>query len=412
MTPVRILFVVPYTPNLIRVRPFNFIRFLAQKGHEITVATLITGEADKADARALEAYCERVVSRPLPRWRSFWNCLLALPTERPLQSVYCWQPALAQDLEELIGGDGGGRPFDVAHVEHLRGARYGLHLMEASQGRLPVVWDSVDSISYLFRQAAVQSRSRSGRWMTRLELKRTEQYEAWLLRRFRQILVTSPMDKAAFHSLADDGGDRASITVLPNGVDLGYFRPGQNVEREDETIVVSGKMSYHANVTMVLYLVREILPLVWARRPGVKLLVVGKDPPRELLALAEHPGVHVTGTVPDIRPYLRQATISVSPIQYGAGIQNKVLEAMACKTAVVATSQAVSALAAEPGRDLLVADEAQEFAQAILTLLEDRERRRAVGVAGYQYVTAQHDWEKIADRLVERYQTAIGQADS
>lgn len=406
---MRILFVVPYTPNLIRVRPFNLIRFLAQKGHEITVATLTTGEDEEADTRALEAYCQRVVSRPLPRWRSFWNCLLALPARKPLQSAYCWQPALAQDIEELVGGD---RPFDVAHVEHLRGARYGLHLMQASQGRLPVVWDSVDSISYLFRQAAAQSRSRSGRWMTRLELKRTEQYEAWLLRQFRHVLVTSPMDKRAFHSLVGDGGGRASITVLPNGVDLHYFRPSPDVERENETIVVSGKMSYHANVTMVLFLAREILPLVWARRPGVKLVVVGKDPPGELLALQEHPGVHVTGTVPDIRPYLQRATLAVSPIQYGAGIQNKVLEAMACKTPLVATSQAVSALAAERGRDLLVADGTQDFAQAILTLLDDREQRRAVGAAGYQYVTTQHDWEKITGRLVERYQTAIDQASS
>lgn len=406
---MRILFVVPYTPNLIRVRPFNLIRFLAEKGHEVTVATLTTGEEEEADARALGAYCERVVSRPLPRWQSFLNCLLALPTKKPLQAAYCWQPALARDIEELIGADGRGRLFDVAHVEHLRGARYGLHLMQASHDRLPIVWDSVDSISYLFRQATVRSRSRSGRWMTRLELKRTERYEAWLLRQFRHILVTSPMDKRAFCSVVADSARRASITVLPNGVDLSYFRPAQNVERDDETIVVSGKMSYHANVTMVLFLVGEILPLVWARRPGVKLIVAGKDPPKELLELQEHPGVNVTGTVPDIRPYLRRATVAASPIQYGTGIQNKVLEAMACKTPVVATSQAVSALATEPGRDLLVADDAQNFARAILSLLEDKSRREAVGAAGYQYVTAQHDWERITDRLVERYQTAIDQ---
>ena len=406
---MRILFVVPYTPNLIRVRPYNLIRFLAERGHKVTVATLTTGEKEEADARALEAYCERVITQPLSRWRSLWNCLLAVPAQKPLQSAYCWQPALAQDVEKLLAAGGEGAPFDVVHVEHLRGARYGLHLLQITNGRLPIVWDSVDSISYLFRQAAVQSRSRSGRWMTRLELKRTERYEAWLLRQFRHILVTSPMDKRAFRSLAGDDARRASITVLPNGVDLNYFRPAPNVERDEETIVVSGKMSYHANVTMVLFLVREIMPLVWARRPAVKLTIVGKDPPQELLAVQEQPGVRVTGTVPDIRPYLQQATISVSPIQYGAGIQNKVLEAMACKTPVIATSPAVSALAAQPGRDLLVADDAASFAQAILALLNDRLRREEVGAAGYQYVISHHDWDKIAGRLAELYRTAIGQ---
>lgn len=404
---MRILFVVPYTPNLIRVRPFNLIRFLAERGHEVTVATLTAGEDEQAAAQALEAYCERVVSRPLPRWRTLWNCLLALPANDPLQAAYCWQPELAQDLKELVSTGGQGAPFDVIHVEHLRGARYGLHLLQHTDGRLPIVWDSVDSISYLFRQAAVRSRSRSGRWMTRLELKRTERYEAWLLRQFRHVLVTSSKDKEAFCSIAEDGPRRASISVLPNGVDLSYFRPAEDVERDDETIVVSGKMSYHANVTMVLFLAREIMPLVWERRPAAKLVVVGKDPPRELLDLQQQPGVRVTGTVADIRPYLQQAALSVSPIQYGAGIQNKVLEAMACRTPVIATPPAVSALAAQPGRDLLVAGDARTFAQAILALLRDPSRREEIGAAGYRYVTSHHDWAKIAGRLADVYQAAI-----
>ena len=402
---MRILFVVPYTPNLIRVRPYNLIRFLAERGHEVTLATLTAGEGEEANVRALQPYCERVISRPLPRWRSLWNCLLTLPTRAPLQSAYCWQPALARDLEKLIAGSGEA-PFDVAHVEHLRGARYGLHLLQHANRRPPIVWDSVDSISYLFRQAAVRSRSRSGRWMTRMELTRTERYESWLLRQFRHVLVTSPTDKQAFLALAADDR-RASIHLLPNGVDLDYFRPAHDVKRDEKTIVVTGKMSYHANVTMVLFLVREILPLVWAQRPGVNLTVVGKDPPKELLDLQQLPGVTVTGTVPDIRPYLRQATVAASPIQYGAGIQNKVLEAMACKTPVVATSPAVSALTAKPGQDLLVADGAQPFARAILTLLEDEVRREAIGAAGYQYVTSRHDWKKITGRLEGIYRSAI-----
>jgi len=404
---MRILFVVPYTPNLIRVRPFNLIRFLAERGHAVTVATLTSGPQEEEDVRALETYCERVISRPLPRWRSLWNCLLALPANDPLQAAYCWHPALARDLEELVASGGKEVPFDVVHVEHLRGARYGLRLMAAANGSLPIVWDSVDSITFLFRQAAVRSRSRSGRWMTRLELKRTERYEARMLRQFQHVLVTSPMDKQAFCSLSRGDDPRASITVLPNGVDLSYFQPAQDVERHEKTIVVSGKMSYHANVTMVLFLAREIMPLVWARRPAVKLVVVGKDPPRELLDLQEQPWVSVTGTVDDVRPYLQGATIAASPIQYGAGIQNKVLEAMACKTPVIATSQAVSALAAKPGQHLLVADDARSFAQAILALLEDRSRREEVGAAGYQYVTSHHDWGRIARRLEGTYRSAI-----
>lgn len=96
---MNILFIVPYVPNLIRVRPYNLIRHLAAHGHEVTVLTLWSTEAERADAEALKQHCHRVVALPLPRWRSLWNCLRALPTPVPLQAVYCWQPALARRLD-------------------------------------------------------------------------------------------------------------------------------------------------------------------------------------------------------------------------------------------------------------------------------------------------------------------------
>ena len=155
-----------------------------------------------------------------------------------------------------------------------------------------------------------------------------------------------------------------SISVLPNGVDLGYFYVGEELKREPATLVISGKMSYHANVSMTLEMVREILPVIWDQRPETKLWIVGKDPPREIQELGQHPKITVTGTVPDIRPYLQNATIAVAPITYGAGIQNKVLEAMACATPVVASSQAVSALNTISGKDIFNWSECTPFCKA------------------------------------------------
>ena len=91
---MHVLFIVPYVPNLIRVRPYNLIRHLAARGHEVTVLTLWSTEGERADAEALKQHCHRVVAMPLPRWRPLWNCLRALPTSTPLQAVYCWQPNL------------------------------------------------------------------------------------------------------------------------------------------------------------------------------------------------------------------------------------------------------------------------------------------------------------------------------
>jgi glycosyltransferase involved in cell wall biosynthesis len=405
---MNILFIVPYVPNLIRVRSYNLIRSLTARGHRVTVMTLSTGEED--DVAKLEDHCHRVYAYELPTWRSLYNTLAAIPTSTPLQAMYCWQPALANRSIEIIESSNKKVPYDVIHIEHLRGAGYGLHLKEYLSKfnlQIPIVWDSVDCITYLFSQAAALSARAFSRWLTRFELGRTQNYEGYLIRQFDWILVTSQADRRALLSLTSADSPAPNISVLPNGVDLAYFSPDNSVARQDATLVVSGKMSYHANVSMVLHLVHEIMPLVWARKPEVKLWVVGKDPTREIISLASNHNILVTGTVSDIRPYLRKAILAVIPLTYGAGSQFKVLEAMACGTPVISTSQAVSALEARPGQDLLVADQPAEFAETILALLDDREQRHKFGAAGRQYVEQHHNWDHIAANLEEIYLTVI-----
>jgi polysaccharide biosynthesis protein PslH len=158
---------------------------------------------------------------------------------------------------------------------------------------------------------------------------------------------------------------------------------------------------------MVLFLVNQIMPHVWRQKPEVKLVIVGKDPPREILALDEKAEITVTGTVKDMRPYLQQAAIAVSPITYGAGIQNKVLEAMACGTPVISTSQAVSALAVVPGRDVLVEDHPEAFANAIVQLLDDVRQQELLSSAGRRFVEKHHDWNVISSQLEVIYNHVI-----
>jgi sugar transferase (PEP-CTERM/EpsH1 system associated) len=405
----RILFIVPYVPNRIRVRPHNLIRYLAEAGNRITVLTLWTGAEERSSLAQIAPYAERIISARLPRWRSLWNCLKALPSNKPLQSVYCWEPELEKQLHALLLAEDENFAFDAVHVEHLRGAEYGLavrRILERNGGagrHIPVVWDSVDSISLLFRQAMVQSRSLASRGITRLELGRTEWYEGWLLDQFDHITVTSANDRNAFLGLLPGRNKSPHISVIPNGVDLEYFHPDEKVQRLPESLVISGKMSYHANITMVLNFVNDILPLVWQTRPDVELVIVGKDPSREVQALAADPRITVTGTVEHLPPYLQKAAIAAAPIAYGAGIQNKVLEAMACGAPVVSTPQAVSAIQAVHGKDVIVASNPPAFAEAILRLLNDPQLAARVGRAGRCYVEENHHWRKAASRLEEIY---------
>ena len=309
------------------------------------------------------------------------------------------------------------RPFDVIHVEHLRGARYALAMANRPPRpgvrSAPVIWDSVDCISSLFRQAARSSQAWRVRLAARLELRRTERFEGRVVRQFDRVLVTSDADRADLLALAggaDGDSVAARLRVVPCGVDLDYFSPSEE-PRDPATLVMTGKMSYHANATAAVRFVQDVMPRVWATSPGARLLVVGKDPPRDVVRLQEAGGgtgrVVVTGTVDDIRPYLRTATLAIAPIQYGVGIQNKVLEALACGTPVVATPQAVSALATRDGQDLVVGRDAGELAAAIGALLGDTDRRKRIGEAGRAYVERHHGWQAAAGRLTDIYHDAI-----
>jgi sugar transferase (PEP-CTERM/EpsH1 system associated) len=404
---MRILYIVPYLPNPIRTRPYNLIRELSVAGNEVTVVTLVSGPDEESDLSRLRALCHRVEAVTLPRWRPIWNSLGALLTDLPLQAAYSWEPRLAQEIQDSFCANGEVASYDVVHVEHLRGARYALWSKACQQNGpcppRPVVWDSVDCISQLFRQAAAASRKRTSRWVTRFELGRTERYERWLLQQFDRILVTSAAEREAFLALLPGETAEPPLAVLPNGVDLHYFTPGSEAEREPATIALTGKMSYHANTTMAVYLVEQIMPHVWAERPDAEVWIVGKDPPRQVMTLAEHPRVTVTGTVPDVRPYLQRATMVTAPMVYGAGIQNKVLEAMACSTPVVATSRVLAGLTAKPEQDLLVADGAKALAGAILSLLGSPESRRAMGAAGRRFVEANYSWTAVAGQLQDLY---------
>lgn len=399
---MKIAFVVPYVPNLIRTRPYNLIVHLAALGHEVEVFTVGSGGQDLKDAEALKQRCKAVHFFRQPVWRSLWNSAWAVPTSQPLQTVYSWHTGLVHVLADRVAR----KEFDVVHVEHLRGSKYA-GFIKSSFPEMPVVWDSVDCISHLFQQAAGQSSSFFGRFVTAFDLPRTRKAEGTLIERFDRTLVTSSADREALLALAARDSQPAPILVLPNGVDLDYFKPAPEIQREPETLVFSGKMSYHANVAMVKFLVNAIMPRVWAKRPQTKLIVVGKDPSPEIRQLGQNPLIQITGTVDDIRPYLWKATASVVPLLYGAGIQNKILEAMATGTPVITTTRTLSALEAQSGRDLLAADSAETFAGEMLRLLDDAALQDEVGQAGLAYVQARHDWKAIAGRLVEIYRQAM-----
>jgi len=404
---MNILYVTPYVPSHIRTRPYNLIRALARLGHRVTLLTAAsTSPEDQAQADELRAWDMHMEVFPVSLVRSLGNCLRALPTHEPLQAVYAYHPAMRRRLAALLCKES----FDVVHIEHLRAAR----LVRAVRG-VPTVYDSVDCISLLFEQAAQGGAQLRSRLMTAVDLTRTRRYEAQLLVKYNQAVVTSQRDKDALEGLArrylPSEVQVAPITVVTNGVDLEYFRPPETRFLEKNlvsppTVIFTGKMSYHANIAAALYFAREVLPRIWGQDPDVQFQIVGKDPPKAVQQLATDARIQVTGTVDDLRPYLAQATIAVCPALYAVGIQNKVLEAMAMGAPVVSTPAGCAALGAEDGREALIAGNGEGLAAATLRILSDSTLARRLSVAGRRYVELYHSWESKTRRLVEVYEQA------
>jgi glycosyltransferase involved in cell wall biosynthesis len=335
---------------------------------------------------------------------------LALFSSSPLQVAYARSSRYAQAVQDICAR----RRFDVVHVEHLRG----IASIDWIADTYPLVWDAVDCISLLWKHTMAAGPNLAVRTVALLEHNRTRRYEAKLLSLLKYIVVTSERDRQAMIDLRNlftndkmgrderSLGDIGDIGVLPNGVDLEYFRPMQQ-ERRRFNLVFSGKMSYHANVATALYLYHHIMPLIWQRRPEVTLTLAGSNPTKVIQRLGRDPRIEVTGYVDDMRSPVGRAEVMVSPMVYSVGIQNKVLEAMAVGTPVVVTAQAAAALSAEPGRDLLVADSAQEFADVALRLMDDAQLHATVCQAGRKYVEQQHDWRVVTQRLADVYERAI-----
>ena len=403
---MRILFVTPYPPSRIRVRGYGFLTQLRQ-AHEVTVIAQCTSEQELADVEKLRGQGFEVLVVHESQLRSARRSTLALFNSVPFQVAYARSAHFTRAVQQLCAQ----RPFDVVHVEHLRG----IASMQQMTHTHPLVWDAVDCISLLCKHTIAAGPSRAVRMVAALEHERTRRFEAQILSRLRHTVVTSERDRQAMIELLrthmhnptmDDAEPGAGISVIPNGVDLDYFRPLQ-LERRRFNLVFSGKMSYHANVATALYLYHHIMPLIWQQLPQAILTLVGSKPPKTIQALGNDPRVEVTGYVEDMRPYVGRAEVMLSPMVYSVGIQNKVLEAMALGTPVVVAAQAAAALGTHPGRDLLVAASAQDFAGATLRLVEDAELRNSLSQHGRAYVELQHDWHTVTSRLVDIYQQAI-----
>ncbi|MDP9169776.1 MAG: glycosyltransferase [Acidobacteriota bacterium] len=197
-------------------------------------------------------------------------------------------------------------------------------------------------------------------------------------------------------------GPKARIHVAGNGVDVSFYSHAEQAAAAPN-VVFAGSMDYHANIDGALYFAKEIWPLVRSAMPAMEFFIVGSRPVPEVKALAGSAGITVTDTVPDMRPYYRNATAVVVPLRVGSGTRLKVLEAMAAGVPVISTPLGAEGIEFTEGRDLLTAESPRAFADAVLKVVNDATLRRSLAVAGSNLVRAKYDWEIIGSRLFDFY---------
>lgn len=363
------------------LRVIALARELVARGHAIDLLCLRA----RADAGPPAAGLFRrtwAVPAPPPRPPAGW--LGPLGGWGP-EALYVPSPEVAQLLQHEIDPAGYAVVWDAGAVLFAQ--------LPARWAGVPVVADLVDDMVLTFRRAAASA----PRWIDRLrQLKYAHvfgRFERETMARCARCVVVSDEDAASFARVSP----RVPVSVVPNGVDTVHYAPDATPERSGR-LVFEGTMSFPPNEQAALYLVQEVMPRVWARRPDASVALVGRDPGPALRALAGE-RVEVTGSVPDVRRFVREAEVFVCPLVSGAGIKNKLLQAWAMARPVVATSVSTGGLDARDGHELLVRDGAAAFADAVLGLLDDPARRRALGQAGRDAAVARFAWRAMAERF-------------
>jgi glycosyltransferase involved in cell wall biosynthesis len=243
----------------------------------------------------------------------------------------------------------------------------------------------------IWRRLAALERRPVHRALLEIEWRKVRRAERAACLRADLTIAVSEADRRELVRLAP----RSRITAIPTGVDTTYFKPAGNPVTGNR-LVFTGSMDWYPNEDAVLYFGSQILPRIRAYMPDVSVTIVGRNPSAHLRASAERMGLNVTGTVDDVRPYMDEADVYIVPLRAGGGTRLKIFEALAMGKAVVSTTVGAEGLALMPGRDVCLADDPDEFAGAVIGLLDDAPRRRALGEAGRLLVETRYSWDRVA----------------
>ncbi|MCB9450118.1 MAG: glycosyltransferase [Anaerolineaceae bacterium] len=387
----------PFPPdNGAKLRIYHLMQGLARR-HEIGIIGFADPLPAEAHIQTLESVCKVISVHPGPFFHK--QGIAELPgyfAPMPRHLFNSYTPAVAQAIQECV--DSGWPELIIAHEAGPVGgmSHYALPYPQLSR-----VMEDLELAAYQeARNSAQGMKSRLGwglRWW------KTAQYVRRLLAEFDACVVPSQEEQACITGVAP--GHKAALPIIPNGADLAGLE-GDYGEPEADTLIFSGALSFNFNFEAMVYFLGEVWPLIRQQRPNVMLRITGKTDAETQGRLPAHPGVIFTGYVDDIRPVIARSMVSVAPLLQGGGTRLKILEAMALGVPVVATSKGAEGLAAQSGRDILIADTPQAYADTVLRLLQDTTLRETLRQNALELVRTQYDWRAISERFADALEAA------
>lgn len=379
---------IPYPPNKgDKIRSWNLLRHLAQC-YRVHLGTFVDDPEDWAHVPRLREICDEVCCVGIKPRMQRLAALRGLLTGEPLTLPYYRDGRLRRWVDDLLMRRPVARAvaFSGATAQYLQGA-----------GGPPWIADLVDVDSDKWRQYAERRRGLM-RWLYAREARHLAQYEAAIAEHAQTVLLVSEQETELFRNQV---ARASNVVALPNGVDTDYFSPERSYADPYPSgirpIVFTGAMDYWPNVDAVTWFASELLPTLRERVPEAMFYIVGSRPDASVRGLADRPGVAVTGTVPDVRPYLAHAGACIAPLRTARGIQNKVLEAMAMARPVVVTPQALEGLDARPDQEVLVGRNPEGLIEAVARALESPPAD--LGRAARERVDHHYSWSGVLARL-------------
>lgn len=399
----RVLALTPQSPYPPRqgasLRNFHLLSRLARHV-DLVLVTFVEPNQPAPMSTPLGELCERIHACPAPRrtWRDRLRGLLT--TNQPDLALRLHDAGLHRVMEHLARKE----RFDIVLVEGLEMAPYlETFLAHCSPTARPRLVYDAHNAEYMLQRRAFETDARDPRrWhaavYSLVQWRRLQRYEGHIVHLVDHVVAVSEADRRNLQAL----GITTPVTVVPNGVDVGsYERQAQaTVSLPASSLVFTGKMDYRPNVDAVAWFAERVWPHVLAAVPHAHFYVVGRSPHPRVLRYNEMPGIFVTGEVDDVRPYLWGAQVFVAPLRVGGGTRLKLLEAMAARCAAVSTTFAAEGIPVQHGVHLLLADSAEAFAEAVVTLLQNPELRTQLGKAAHALVRQHYDWDILFPRFL------------